>query len=77
MTWKPVTGQVVVARLDGRLRKVLVTDWESYTGAVKVAWPPIPPSVAPRYSANARRTQIAEAEYEPLDPESFRLATKG
>jgi len=77
MTWKQVTGQTVIARLDGRARKVLVTDWESYTGAVKVAWPPQPPSVGSRFSANARRTQLAEDQYEPLDPESFRLATKG
>jgi len=77
MTWKPVTGQTVIARLDGRARKVLVTDWESYSGAVKVAWPPQPPSVASRFSAKSRRTQLAEGQYEPLDPESFRLATKG
>lgn len=77
MTWKPVTGQAVVARLDGRVREVLVTDWESYSGAVKVAWPPQPPSLVLRFSPNARKTQIAEAQYEPLDPESFRSATKG
>jgi hypothetical protein len=77
MTWKPIRAQAVVARLDGRARKVLVTDWESYSGAVKVAWPPQHPSVASRLSTKARRTRLAEDQYEPLDPESFRLATKG
>lgn len=77
MTWKPVIGQTVVARLDGRVREVLVTDWESFSGAVMVEWPPQRPSAAPRVSPNVGRTKIAEAEYEPLDPESFRLATKG
>lgn len=81
MTWKPVTGQTVVARLDGRVREVLVTDWESYSGAVKVAWPPPQPlSAVLRSFPDAQRTQrtkIDEAQYEPIDPESFRMATRG
>jgi len=40
MPWKPIAGQVVLARLDGKVRQVLVTAWDSYTGAVKVDWPP-------------------------------------
>ncbi len=78
MTWKPVTGQVVIARLDGQVREVLVLAWNSISGAVKVAWPPQNPAVVPhrRYST-VRQTEIAVACYEPLDPVSFRAETKG
>ena len=40
MPWKPVTGQIVFARLDGQVREVTVTAWDSYTGTVRVDWPP-------------------------------------
>ena len=78
MTWKPVTGQVVIARLDGQVREVNVLAWNSISGAVKVAWPPQNPAVVPhrRYST-VRQTEIAVACYEPLDPVSFRAETKG
>ena len=79
MPWKPVTGQVVIARLDGHVREFLVTAWNSDTGDVKVAWPPQNPAVASRrpLSSNVGKTQIAEARYEPLDPDAFRSATRG
>ena len=67
----------MVARLDGRVREVRVTDWDSYSGAVRVLWPPQPPSAVARLSQNFGKTKIAEAQYEPLDPESFKVATKG
>jgi hypothetical protein len=79
MPWKPVTGQVVIARLDGQVREFLVTAWNSDTGDVKVAWPPQNPAVTSRrpLSSNVGKTQIAEARYEPLDPDAFRSATRG
>ena len=79
MPWKPVTGQVVIARLDGHVREFLVTAWNSETGDVKVAWPPQNPAAVSRHpiSSNVGKTQIAEARYEPLDPDAFRAATKG
>lgn|ERR1700688_4832062 len=79
LPWKAVTGQIVIARLDGQVRELLVTAWHRYSGAVKVAWPPQNPAVVSRhpFSSNVGKTEIAEAGYEPLDPESFRLATKG
>jgi len=79
MAWKAVTGQIVLARLDGQVREVVVTAWDPYSGAVKVAWPPHSPAFVSRHplSSNVGKTEIAEARYEPLDPEAFRLATKG
>jgi len=79
MTWKPVSEQWVLARLDGKVREVLVTAWESYSGAVRVAWPLETPAHASRdpYSRRARSTAIDQAAYEPLDPEAFKIATQG
>ena len=78
MAWKPVTGHVVIARLDGQVREVLVTAWNSIGGAVRVAWPPTHPAVAPRHRfAMVRQTEIAAACYEPLDPVAFRADTTG
>jgi hypothetical protein len=78
MAWKPMTGQVVFARLDGKVRQVLVTAWDSYTGAVKVDWPPQNPATVPRHRfSTVRQTEIAAASYEPLDPDAFRADTKG
>ena len=54
MAWKPIAGQVVLARLDGKVRQVLVTAWDSYTGAVRVDWPPENPAVVSRYRSPAR-----------------------
>jgi hypothetical protein len=78
MTWKPVTGQSVLVRLDGQVRQVVVMAWDSFNGAVKVAWPPQNPALLPGHrSSRTRTTEIAVARYEPLDPESFRAATRG
>jgi len=78
MPWKPIAGQVVLARLDGKVRQVLVTAWDSYTGAVKVDWPPENGAVVSRYRLpNARKTVIDRARYEPLDPVAFNADTKG
>jgi hypothetical protein len=78
MPWKPVTGQVVFARLDGQVRGVLVTAWHRYTGAVRVNWPPENRAVVShdRFS-RVRKTEIDNARYEPLDPDAFRAATQG
>ena len=80
MAWKPIGQQQwVLARLDGKVREVLVTAWESYSGAVTVAWPPDNQVAAARYpySRKAKRTEIAKTGYEPLDPDAFKLATEG
>jgi len=78
MPWKPVTGQVVIARLDGHVRELLVTAWNSDSGAVKVAWPPQNAAVVSRRAfSDVGKTQIAEARYEPLDPDAFKAATRG
>lgn len=78
MSWRPVTGQAVLARLDGQVREVLVTAWDSISGAVKVAWPPQNPALVPgRRFSRMRTTEIAKARYEPLDPDAFETATSG
>jgi len=78
MAWRSITGQVVFARLDGKVRQVLVTEWDSYTGAVRVDWPPENPAVVSRYRPpRVRNTEIDKARYEPLDPVAFKADTKG
>lgn len=78
MTWKPVIGQTVMARLDGAVREVWVTAWDSASGAVRVAWPLQDPSVLALHPHSApRRTEFATARYEPLDPDAFIAATRG
>jgi hypothetical protein len=78
MRWKAISGQHVVAHLDGKVRQVLVTAWNPFTSAVKVAWPPENKAVASRRGFSLiGKTEIAEARYEPLDPDAFRAATKG
>jgi len=78
MPWKPVTGQSVLARLDGQVREVMVTAWDSYTGAVRVDWPPENPATVSRYRPqHLRRTELDKARYEPLDPVAFIASTKG
>jgi hypothetical protein len=78
MPWRPVTGQAVLARLDGQVREVLVTAWESISGSVKVAWPPQNTALVPGHRFSKMRTvEIARARYEPLDPDAFKAATSG
>jgi hypothetical protein len=79
MVWKAVTGQIVLARLDGQIREVTVTAWNPISGAIKVAWPVQNAAFSSRHprSSNFGKTEVAETRYEPLDPEAFRLATKG
>jgi hypothetical protein len=78
MPWKPITDQFVVANLGGKVRTLLVTAWNSDTGEIKVDWPPqIPAIVPPNRFSHAGRTKIEKARYEPLDPDTFRAATKG
>lgn len=77
-SWRPIADQLVVANLDGQVRQVLVTAWNPYTNAVKVAWPPGNlPTVARRSFSQIRQTELAEVRYEPLEPDAFRAATKG
>ena len=76
--WKPITGQTVIARFDGQMRELVVTAWNSFTGDVRVAWPPRNRAVVSgRGHSMAGMTQIPEARYEPLDPDAFRTATRG
>ena len=78
MAWKRITEQLVVAHLDGKVRQVLVTAWESHSGSVQVEWPPLNPAlVAPNPYSHAGKTTIEKAHYEPLDPDAFRVATTG
>jgi len=68
----------VLARLDGQVREVIVTAWDSYTGAVRVDWPRESPTTVSRYRPpRLRQTELDEARYEPLDPVAFRAGTKG
>jgi hypothetical protein len=78
MSWKPISEQLVIANLDGKVRQVLVTAWNPFTSAVKVAWPPETQGADSRRRFSlVGRTEIAEARYEPLDPDGFKAATKG
>ena len=78
MPWKPVTGQLVLARLDGKVRQLLVTAWNSDTGAVKVDWPPQTHSEVSRNRfSHTGKTKIDKTLYEPLDPDAFRTLTQG
>jgi hypothetical protein len=78
MAWKPINGQLVLAKLDGQIRQLLVTAWNPYTGAVRVAWPPQSPAVVSRHRfSHVGKTEIDEARYEPLDPDAFRADTRG
>jgi len=78
MRWKAISGQLVVANLDGKVRRVFVTAWNPFTSAVKVAWPPENKASASRRGFSLiGQTEIAEANYEPLDPDAFRAATRG
>jgi len=78
MPWKPVTGLIVFARLDGQVREVVVTAWDSYTGAVRVDWPPESLATVSRYRPpRLRQTELDVARYEPLDPIAFRANTEG
>jgi hypothetical protein len=76
--WKPITEQFVVANLGGKVRQLLVTAWNSDTGAVKVDWPPqVPFAVSPNLFSHARGTSVDKARYEPIDPYTFMIATRG
>jgi len=68
----------VVAKLGGKVRQILVTAWNSDTGAVKVDWPPqVPFAVSPNRFSHSGGTSVAKALYEPLDPDAFLTATRG
>jgi len=75
MPWKPIAEQLVIATLDGKVRKILATAWNSDTGAVQVEWPP-PAVGSPHRYSSTRRTTINQDRYEPLDLEAFSAATK-
>jgi hypothetical protein len=77
MPWKPVTGHFVVAKLDGKVRQVLVLAWNSGTGAVRVDWPLQTPNSSPHRYSRMGSTVIDKSCFEPLDPESFRAVTVG
>ncbi len=76
-SWRPVLNQFVVAKVDGKIRRVEVTEWNPFTNAVRVAWPRDMPSTVSLPVSQVRTTEIAEARYEPLDPTGFKAATKG
>jgi len=78
VSWKPITDQLVVAHLDGKVRQVVVTAWESHSGAIRVDWPHQNPATASSNPyARVGKRQIEKSRYEPLDPEGFRAATTG
>ena len=77
MPWMPITGHFVVAKLDGKVRQVLATAWNSSTGAVRVDWPPQPPASSPHPFSRVANTKIDRTRFEPLDPEGFRAVTVG
>jgi len=78
MSWKPITEQWVVAHVDGKVRQLLVTAFDSYSGAIRVGWPPQDPaSVSQGRHSRARQRLIEKSAYEPLDPDAFRTATTG
>jgi hypothetical protein len=78
MPWKPISGQAVLARIDGQVRELLVMAWNSDSGEVKVAWPPQNHATVSRHGpSSVRTTQLAKARYEPLDPEGFNAVTRG
>jgi hypothetical protein len=71
-------GQLVVAKLGGQVRQVLVTAWNPHTRAVRVAWPPQSGAIAERHRfSTASQVEIAESHYEPLDPDGFRAEANG
>jgi hypothetical protein len=73
-----MTGHLVIANIGGQVRQLLVTAWNPYTKAVKVAWPPQSAAVGSRHRfSNFGQTEIDEAHYEPLDPDGFRSDTHG
>jgi len=68
----------VVANLGGKVRQLLVTAWNSDTGAVKVDWPPqVSFAVSPNRFSHAGGTSVDKARYEPIDPDAFMIATRG
>ena len=78
MRWRAISGQLVVANLDGEVRQVLVTAWNPFTSSVKMAWPPENrTAVSCRGRPQVGQTEIAEASYEPLDLDAFGATTKG
>jgi hypothetical protein len=78
MPWKPIAEQFVVANLGGKVRTVLVTAWNSDSGAIKVEWPPrVQALVSPNRFSHAGKTTLVPALYEPLEPDAFKAATSG
>jgi len=76
MPWKPVGGHFVVAKLDGKVRQVLVLAWNSGTGAVRVDWPLQTPSSSSHRYSKMGSTVIDKSCFEPLDPEGFSAVTE-
>jgi len=76
MPWKPITDQLVVANLGGKVRQVLVIAWNSDTEAVQVDWPS-PVVISPHRYSTVTKTKIESTLHEPLDPDALRAATKG
>jgi hypothetical protein len=78
MAWKRINEQLVVAHLDGKVRQLLVTAWDSYSGAIHVDWPPVPPGASAHGPhGRVRQATIEKSHYEPLDPDGFKVATTG
>jgi hypothetical protein len=77
MPWKPIAGHFVVAKLNGKVRQVLVIAWNSHTGAVRVDWPLQTSNNSSHRYSRMGNTVIDKSCFEPLDPESFRAVTVG
>jgi hypothetical protein len=76
MPWKPVAGHFVVAKLNGKVRQVLVLAWSSGTGAVRVDWPLQTPNNSSHRYSRMGSTVIEKSCFEPLDPEGFSAVTE-
>ncbi len=76
MPWTPIAGHFVVAKLDGKVRQVLVLAWHSDTGAVRVDWPLQTPANSSRRYSRMGSTTIDKSCFEPLDPEAFSAVTE-
>jgi hypothetical protein len=75
MPWMPIAGHFVVAKLDGKVRQVLVTAWNSDTGAKRVDWPLQTPANSSHRYSRMGSTKLVASNFEPLDPEGFRAVT--
>ena len=66
-----------MARLDGQVREVIATAWNSDRGGEGRMAPSEAGHLRAQSLLTCREDRSPEARYEPLDSEAFSLATKG